>query len=106
MREDPHLALSPEFRDVGTCLRTSCKSSPEIQALSPPLAGPGCGGPSSSIVRVPVAAPLFSLLESQSEICRVTSGRPPLIGPGAGAAGGRPGGWWAVLLRTHAHPPF
>lgn len=50
-----------------------------------------------------MAAPLFSLLESQAEICRVTSGRPPLIGPGAaGRVGGR---WWAVPGPAHTHPP-
>ena len=49
-----------------------------------------------------MAAPLFSLLESQSEICRVTSGRRPLIGPGA--AGGREDGGQCSSGHTPTHP--
>lgn len=70
-------------------------------------AGPGCGGPGSGSGQrhcpsVPVAAPLFSLLESQAEICRVTSGRPPLIGPGA--VGRVEGGGQCPAQHTPTHP--
>lgn len=107
MREGPTLLPGPA-QNLQACGRTSCESDP--WGLTP---WPRHGRPAGSRPRVwgsgqrhcpsvPVAAPLFSLLESQAEICRVTSGRPPLIGPGA--VGRVEGGGQCPAQHTPTHP--
>lgn len=107
MREGPTLLPGPA-QNLGACGRTSCKSDPWGLTPWPRPGRPAGGRPrlwgsgQRHCPSVPVAAPLFSLLESQAEICRVTSGRPPLIGPGA--VGRAEGGGQCPAQHTPTHP--